>query len=171
MLLSNGGAFVFYEALLLLEADSALPPSQQRWGSVDLRAIIFDSAPVWPSPAIGAAALSSSFRGSAVQALAYAVALPLFTLLQPFGRPMHLFFHTLAASRLRAPELFIYSASDRITQCSKVEEHIAARRAAHPAGAQAVQAWRLEESPHCAHALTAPQEYEQRLRDFLGSCQ
>jgi hypothetical protein len=173
-ILSNGGAFVYEKAVLLLREDAALPPAQQRFARVSFSHIVYDSAPVWVTPQATANALTTGL-GYSRHPLGGAVNMGLylfFSAAMGLSRetPDELFaslaadMHTPLPPRAAPARLLVYSADDAITRADKVEE-FAARCAE---GGGRVVLWKVPSpSAHCTHLLTHREAYLGHLRAFL----
>jgi len=174
LLLSNGGAFVAAEVAARL----ATPAGRARWPRAVLGAAIFDSAPAAITPRSAALALSSSLAPRA-RAAAYAAARAAFGAAYAVARGPRgagrgaALFAALEADASAAPQLFIYSDADEISDAGALAAHVAARRARHPRGAGAVSEWRIRgrASAHCAHLAAAREEYAARVAAFLADAE
>jgi hypothetical protein len=158
LLLSNGGTFVYLEALKLLAKDAALPAGARRFASVRLCAVLFDSAPARVTATSAARALAGSIRSPRVRAAAEAAARLLLAtaplLLRAEERNAALW-GALACDRAVKVHAYVSSATDPITDAAWVAELVAARLAA----GHKTRAWVLEDSPHCGHLARAPEAY------------
>jgi pimeloyl-ACP methyl ester carboxylesterase len=66
----------------------------------------------------------------------------------------------MRSDELTCPSLYVYSATDAITQPDGVDAVVAARRLTHPLGHAGIAALRIEEhSPHVSHLITHPAAY------------
>jgi len=70
----------------------------------------------------------------------------------------------LLASRVGAPELFVFSDDDALVPAVDVTEFLERRRAS---GVD-VHTLRLDHSPHVGHLRTAREAYERALDDVVG---
>ena len=168
LLCSNGGAFVYAEAVDVLAADALLPKNQRRFSRVAIRATIFDSSPAWISPQTGARAFSDGRESPVMRAILYASAYSLFSIAWPLGagRKNIPFFETLRTNASNAPSLYIYSDIDRVTNSMKLREHISQRRLVHTSGRECVQEL-ITQAPHCGHLRDEPVKYEKAVADLL----
>ncbi len=158
LLLSNGGAFVYAEAVRIKAADAALPPPQQRFAGVRLRAALFDSAPARVSARSASRALTGSIRAPLLRAAAQRAARALFTpllALQGAGARNTALWDALSSDGLCASHGYVTSQSDDITDPRWVAELVQHRAAR----GHDTRAWVLEDSPHCGHLIKAPEAY------------
>jgi hypothetical protein len=158
LLLSNGGAFVYCEAVKMKAADAALPPAQQRFAHVRLRAALLDSAPARVTARSGSRALTGSIRSPALRAAARWAARALFAALSAlWGAAARnaAMWGALTSDGLAERHGYVSSASDDITDAGWVAELVAARLAA----GLDTRAWALEASPHCGHLQKEPEKY------------
>ena len=168
LLCSNGGAFVYAEAVDLLANDALLPVNQRRFSNVSIRATIFDSSPAWVTPQAGARAFSDSHGSSIVRSISYATALTVFSIAMPLGggRRNLPFFETLRKNSSNAPSLYIYSDADRVTSSLELKDHIHKRKIIHTGGAESVHEL-VTNASHCGHLRDEPLKYEQAVSDLL----
>ncbi len=177
ILLSNGGCFVWREIQSALKDDALLPPETRRWPRVVIGAVIFDSAPVAGTPEAFAKAFStanaaSPFARKALYLFTVSLARVVFSISSLGHYHTHRFtslFDALAKEPCAAPQFFIYSEADEVTDYRFLAEHIKERRRYHPRGADAVAEWFItgRESPHCCHLAAAPDDYFERVKAFL----
>lgn len=167
LLASNGGAFVYADAVAALAADAARPAHARRFAHVSVRAIIFDSAPAWVTPHTAARAFSEGRAAPAARAAAYAAARCVFTLAAPLlAARAAPFFETLRADASAAPALYVYSERDVVTDAARLRAHVAARREAHPGGPGSVLEL-VTDAAHCAHLREQPRAYEDAIAGLL----
>ena len=169
LLLSNGGAFVYAEAVRLLRADAALPPAAQRFPGVAFSAVVYDSAPAWVTPQSGAMALSLALGLSSHTTLLQCIK-ALFALTSR-AWDNTLFFGTLAqdvAGTGRAPPaaLLLGSTDDAVTDWGRVVQ-LSQAVAQH---GRAAHLWQVPSpSPHCMHLMRDKAEYVARLAAFFAA--
>lgn len=177
ILLSNGGCFVWREIQRALNEDLQLPSEKRRWPRVVIGAVIFDSAPVAGTPEAFAKAFStanaaSPFLRKVVYLVSVSLARVFFSVSYLGQYHTHRFtslFDALAREPCAAPQFFIYSEADEVTDYRFLADHIKERRRFHARGAEAVTEWFISgrESPHCCHLAAAPEEYFERVKAFL----
>jgi hypothetical protein len=168
LLLSNGGAFVYAEAVKLKAADAALPPQQQRFAGVRLRAAVFDSAPARVTAFSGSRAITGSIRSPVLRAVAQWVALAAFSALSALSgaeaRNKAMWDALTADGGLCARHGYVYARrGDMITDAVWVSQLVQAREAL----GNETRAWGLESSPHCGHLLKEPTQYAAFVEEML----
>lgn len=176
---SNGGAFVWGEALSLLAADALLPLAQRRYELVNVVGVAFDSAPIGGLDGRASAAAAADVVRGIVQrglsgspallqnvagSLARGALLAWLLVAWPLVYPSHPRFLQHLAQDPR-PALFVYSDDDSLTDARTVAAHAMARRAA---GAT-VHELRLTDTPHVGHLRAEPVKYSAALQDFFAS--
>ena len=168
---SNGGAFVWGEALSLLAADALLPLSQQRYARVNVVGVVFDSAPIGgldnrasaakgadvvrdivQRELSGAPALLQNVAGSLARGALFVWLVAAW----PIVYPSHPRFLQHLAQDPR-PALFVYSDADVLADARTVAAHAKARRAA---GAT-VRELRFPNTPHVGHLRAEPVKYSE----------
>lgn len=149
---SNGGTFVLAEHLRKWEAGQAtsLRPS-------NIAGLVFDSAPAYLHVRSGARAVTESLPPglgrSLLRGAAYA-GLHAWNALAG-DRGAIGFWRTMQSMPGAAPELYVYSQDDAITEASDLEALVSHREAQ---GVD-VHSLVLQSSPHVSHLRSAPQAY------------
>ncbi|KAL4451602.1 hypothetical protein ABPG75_007264 [Micractinium tetrahymenae] len=161
---SNGGAFVVEQLMLLAEQDkrfSQLRPS--------IAALVFDSAPAHMKPDSLQRVLSEAEPPGLARSLraAYFSAASWLLGAERRRRAFWANMLRLGGPGWGLPQLFLYSADDHLCDGAKLDELVAAKRAA----GQRVSARRWQHSQHCGHFRRHREEYSQLLLDFLGGLQ
>lgn len=163
MSMSNGGAFVYRAMVELMAEDSYSSP-------VNIVGTIFDSAPAYLSIQSAARAVSEGAKNALVRNLIYWAARLVFPLVFPFisgglDYPQR-FWRACIADPLTCPSLYIYSSGDELTDASRLDGLVVARRESHPAGEAGVRVSKLT-SPHVSHLAKHPGLYKQALAQFM----
>ncbi|KAL4433428.1 hypothetical protein ABPG77_010281 [Micractinium sp. CCAP 211/92] len=161
---SNGGAFVVEQLMLLAEQDRRF--SQLR---ASMAAFVFDSAPAHMKSDSLQRVLSEAEPpglGRALRATYYSTASWLMGR-ERRGQAFWANMTRLGGLGWDRPQLFLYSADDHLCDGAKLDELVAAKRAA----GQRVSARRWQRSQHCGHFRRHREEYSQLLLDFLAGLQ
>ncbi len=168
---SNGGAFVHEKLLQSLQAGNG-----KRWPNVSLRGTVFDSAPAHLTVRSASRALTEGIKSPLARKAAYAVTYLLFAIFYtPFmlRRPA-VFFANMRNDPLPIPSLYIFSATDTITEEAPLRDLVMQRRATHPLGEQGIHMLDIKASegpsPHVTHLLKHRQRYTEACELFLQAC-
>lgn len=170
---SSGGCFVHWNLLKVLQKRGLTTVP-------NLCGVIFDSCPAPPSARTSARALTATLAGMTRKG-SYGVVffcIGFWNTLTANSLERE-YMAGLEADPLCVPNLYIYSADDRITDAKVVSQLIQTRRqrAAEKQQQQeeggssrplVIEEWVLESSPHVAHYLRYPREYRERVADFTA---
>jgi len=161
---SNGGAFVVERMESLIE--NRKDDAEIQFFAERLRGEVFDSAPAYPTKDNGMNALKASIRNPMLQIPVMAV-LYLWGMLLPSSiRKWFAFWNHIETSKTCKRQAFIYSANDRLTAASPLEDLIVKRQ--ELLGKENLLVKKLDDSPHVMHLRTDPEGYNNFVDECLG---
>jgi hypothetical protein len=174
---SNGGCFLWEQVRNILkttgtenqEVESKLQAIQSK-----LSGVIFDSSPAYYSPGSVSPLLAvlqhCTWReriGAYAQLMLHLPTLMGYRLSEQERRTTE-YFESMRNDPWGIPQLYLFSKDDPFTQHGPIEE--LARHRQHLFGRERILLREWESSPHCAHLLKHPVEYEAAVSTFAELC-
>jgi hypothetical protein len=183
---SNGGCFLWEQILRILDIDSSNKEVHEDCGMVKLdsqqiaalsdfrarvRGCVFDSCPGADMTLISEAIKYCSWR-ERMMVLTSCGTDYLFLNGESVQRKLSArgesYICFLTRHQWKVPQLYLYSGDDPLAQADAIDGLIASRRELF--GEHLVWKRRWDSSPHCAHLLAHPKDYEGAIESFISFC-